>query len=92
MAGAIVVRFAFAILFDALAFVVWDIGTRPPDQLARDVTASLGSPRTIASGLIRFALGAALLVFAMLIAALIVEQLVGADLRKAIVGRGSLPR
>ena len=63
-----VVRFAFAILFDALAFVVWDVGTRPPQRLAHDVAAAARSRRAFAYGALRFAAGALLLVFAMLIA------------------------
>jgi hypothetical protein len=61
-------RFVVAILFDALAFVVWDIGTRPPSRLARDVAGGLRSPAILARGIIRLAIGAALLFLAAVVA------------------------
>jgi hypothetical protein len=61
-------RFAFAILFDALAFVVWDVGTRPPQRLAGDLVAGLRSPRRLLTGLLRFGIGAGLLVLAIVVA------------------------
>jgi hypothetical protein len=66
---AVVLRLAFAIVFDALAFIVWDVGTRPPLTMARDVGRALREPRLLAAGLVRFAIGLCLLVFAALIAA-----------------------
>jgi hypothetical protein len=56
-----------AIAFDALAFTIWDVGTRPPLQLARDLGRGVRQPRVLARGLLRFAVGAALLVLAGLI-------------------------
>jgi hypothetical protein len=61
---AVVLRFALAIVFDALAFTVWDVGTRPPTQLARDVVRGVRTPQLLARGLVRFALGVALLFLA----------------------------
>jgi hypothetical protein len=62
---AVVLRFALAIVFDALAFTVWDVGTRPPTQLARDIARGVRTPRLLlARGLVRFALGVALLFLA----------------------------
>jgi hypothetical protein len=65
---AVVVRFAVAIVFDALAFTVWDVGTRPPTQLVRDIVRGVRTPRPLVRGLIRFALGFALLFLAAAIA------------------------
>ncbi|HEX3467286.1 MAG TPA: hypothetical protein VHT05_04340 [Candidatus Elarobacter sp.] len=58
---ALVIRFAAAIVLDALAFVVWDVGTRPPLRLARDVARGVRVPRFLALGLLRFIAGALLL-------------------------------
>ncbi len=68
MTGALVVRFALAIVFDALAFVVWDVGTRPPLQLARDVSRGARIPAKLARGLVRFLVGCALLLLAAVVA------------------------
>lgn len=68
MSAVLVVRFAVAIVFDALAFVVWDVGTRPPLQLARDVARGTRVPAKLARGLLRFAIGCALLLLAALVA------------------------
>ena len=62
MSSLIVLRFAAAILFDAAAFIVWDIGTRPPLQLGRDLGGALRSPWVAARGVLRFGVGLALLV------------------------------
>jgi hypothetical protein len=64
VSAVVVLRFALAIVFDALAFTVWDVGTRPPTQLARDVVRGVRTPRILARGLVRFALGVALLFLA----------------------------
>jgi len=65
VSAVVVLRFALAIVFDALAFTVWDVGTRPPTQLARDVGRGIRTARLLlVSGLVRFALGVALLVLA----------------------------
>jgi hypothetical protein len=66
--GALVLRFALAIVFDALAFVVWDVGTRPPLQLARDLARGARTPAKLVRGLLRFLIGCALLSLAALIA------------------------
>jgi hypothetical protein len=62
VSAVVVLRFALAIVFDALAFTVWDVGT--PTQLARDVVRGVRTPRILARGLVRFALGVALLFLA----------------------------
>lgn len=59
---------AAAIALDALAFTVWDVGTRPPAQLLRDVVAGARRPRSLAGGATRFAIGFALLILAALVA------------------------
>ncbi len=64
----VVARFAFAILFDALAFVVWDVGTRPPLRLAHDVALGARETRSLVRGVARFFAGAGLLVLAGVIA------------------------
>ena len=64
MIGIVALRFAVAIVFDALAFTIWDIGTRPPAQLAADVGRGVRTPKLFAQGLLRFALGVALLFLA----------------------------
>jgi hypothetical protein len=58
---ALVVRFALAIVLDALAFILWDVGTRPPLRLGRDIVAGIRVPRSLAFGLLRFIVGGALL-------------------------------
>ncbi len=60
----VVLRFALAIIFDALAFVVWDVGTRPPLRLARDVARGARSSRSLVRGLVRFVIGVVLLILA----------------------------
>ncbi|HEY4442574.1 MAG TPA: hypothetical protein VGN14_19125 [Candidatus Elarobacter sp.] len=62
-------RFALAILCNALALIVWDVGTRPPQRLAADIVRSLRSPRTLALGTVRFIAGLTLLCAAIVIAA-----------------------
>ena len=68
MSGIVVVRFAIAIALDALAFVIWDVGTRPPLTLARDIARGVRSPRAFGLGVVRLLIGAALLIIAALIA------------------------
>jgi hypothetical protein len=58
------IRFATAIVFDALAFVVWDVGTRPPLQLVRDVVRGARIPTILVRGLLRFLTGLLLLFLA----------------------------
>lgn len=55
-------RFAIAILLNALAFTVWDVGTRTPLRLAADVAEAARSRRRLGAGLGRFAGGLVLLV------------------------------
>jgi hypothetical protein len=60
----IFLRFACAIVLDALAFILWDVGTRPPLRLASDVAAGVRVPGVLAIGVLRFVVGAALLLMA----------------------------
>jgi len=64
----LVLRFALAIVFNALAFVVWDVGTRPPLSLVRDVARGARIPKILARGSLRFAVGCALLFLAAIVA------------------------
>ncbi len=64
----VVVRFAIAIVFDALAFTVWDVGTRPPLRLLDDIETAARAPRRLATGLLRFLIGLGLLVLGALAA------------------------
>jgi hypothetical protein len=68
MSGVAVLRFALAIVFNALAFTIWDIGTRPPLRLVRDVAAGVRVPRVLARGLLRFLIGLGLLMLAAVVA------------------------
>jgi hypothetical protein len=54
-------RFAIAIILDALAFVVWDVGTRPPLTLLRDLAAGVRVPKVLLVGVVRFIAGLGLL-------------------------------
>lgn len=45
-------------MLDTLAFVIWNVGTRSPVALARDIRASLGEPRKMFAGATRFVIGA----------------------------------
>lgn len=68
ISGVVVLRFALAIVFDALAFTIWDIGTRPPLRMLRDVARGARVPRVLARGAVRFLTGFGLLFLAALIA------------------------
>ncbi len=68
MSGVVVLRFALAIVFDALAFTIWDIGTRPPLRLMRDVANGVRVPRVLARGVLRFLIGFGLLFLAAVVA------------------------
>jgi hypothetical protein len=68
MSTVVVLRFALAIVFDALAFTVWDVGTRPPLTLARDVARGVRVPRALAFGIMRFLVGFGLLILAAVVA------------------------
>lgn len=64
MTIALVLRFALAIVLDAFAFILWDVGTRPPLRLGRDLVRGIRVPRSFAFGLLRFIVGCALLLAA----------------------------
>ena len=68
ISGVVVLRFALAIVFNALAFTIWDVGTRPPLRLVRDVANGARVPRVFAQGLLRFLIGAGLLFLAAVVA------------------------
>ena len=68
ISGIVVLRFALAIVFDALAFTIWDVGTRPPLRLMRDVADGVRVPRVLAQGVLRFLVGIGLLYLAALVA------------------------
>ena len=51
------IRLAIAMLLDALAFVVWDAGTRGPVRLVGDIVRGFSSLRTFAAGFARFGTG-----------------------------------
>jgi hypothetical protein len=61
------VRLALAILLDAAAFIVWDVGTRPPLTLLADVRRAFVARQGVASGIARFLCGLALIVLACLV-------------------------
>ena len=65
-----------AILCHALAFIVWDVGTRPPAKLARDIIASFSSPRALLKGSWRLVFGwLVLLVGAILILSVTIDEI-----------------
>lgn len=47
---------------------MWDVGTRPPQRLLRDVAAGARDPAKLGAGLIRFCIGLLLLALAGLVA------------------------
>jgi hypothetical protein len=56
------VRLAAAIVCDFLALAIWNIGTRPPGQLASDIRNGLRSRSTFMRGLAAFIWGTILLI------------------------------
>ncbi len=68
MIAEVALRFALAIAFDALAFIVWDIGTRPPFQLARDLARGARRPACSRAGCCGCSPGCALLVAGFVVA------------------------
>ncbi len=68
MPPELLVRFAIAIVLDALAFVVWDVGTRPPLQLLREVARGVRVPAVLGRGTIRLVVGGLLLLLAAVVA------------------------
>lgn len=54
-------------MLQALAFIIWDVGTRAPAQLVVDLYGGLRSRRIFARGLWRFILGLLLLASAALL-------------------------
>jgi NCAIR mutase (PurE)-related protein len=63
------VRIALAILLDAAALIIWDIGTRSPARLLADVRAGLREARARTLGVARFLTGALALVLAAFVSA-----------------------
>jgi hypothetical protein len=50
-------RIAGAIVLEALALVIWNIGTRSPFHVVRDIRDALGKPRAIFAGIVAFVIG-----------------------------------
>jgi len=50
-------RIAGTIVLETLALVVWNIGTRSPLQLVRDIRNAVGKPRAILAGIVTFLIG-----------------------------------
>jgi uncharacterized membrane protein YbhN (UPF0104 family) len=50
-------RLAGAIVLETLALAVWNIGTRPPANMLRDVRAAARSPRALFTGFISLIVG-----------------------------------
>jgi hypothetical protein len=50
-------RLAGAILLEALALVVWNIGTRSPSALLRDIAVAAREPRTLFAGSLSLVVG-----------------------------------
>ncbi|GAC1566701.1 MAG: hypothetical protein NVS2B3_00960 [Vulcanimicrobiaceae bacterium] len=55
-------RVAGAIALDTFAFVVWNVGTRPPLALVADIRRSFGDRRALATGALAALVGAIFLV------------------------------
>ncbi len=47
---------------------MWDVGTRPPLRLLRDLWAGLGKPAVVLRGIVRFVIGAVLMYLAVVVA------------------------
>jgi len=56
------VRLGTAIVCDFLALAIWNVGTRPPGQLACDIRNGIRSRPTLMRGLAAFVWGAILLI------------------------------
>ncbi|MGP6158782.1 MAG: hypothetical protein ACLPYS_14970 [Vulcanimicrobiaceae bacterium] len=50
-------RLAGAIVLDTLALIVWNVGTRTPLTLLRDMRRAAGEPRAIFAGLVSLLVG-----------------------------------
>jgi hypothetical protein len=64
----LVARFALAIVLDAAAFIVWDLGTRAPLDLLADLRRAVASRHGLVAGTARFVGGAALLLLGAFVA------------------------
>ena len=62
-------RVGLSIVLDSFAFIVWNIGTRSPPALLRDIRAGMLHAPVFAAGLLRFAAGALALVAAAAVSA-----------------------
>jgi hypothetical protein len=54
-------RLLCAIALETLALIVWNIGTRPPDRLLRDVQGAWRNPGALARGVVAFVAGSVLI-------------------------------
>jgi hypothetical protein len=62
--SVLVARLALALVLDAAAFVLWDVGTRAPGALIADLRRTVASRRGLLAGTARFVGGAVLLLLA----------------------------
>ncbi len=62
-------RIAVAIVLDATALVIWDVGTRSPVRLVSEVRAGLRQPVTVLRGFVRLITGVLALVVAAVVSA-----------------------
>ncbi len=72
--AAAALRIAAAIVLDAAALVIWDIGTRSPARLLADVRAGLREKSAAGRGLVRLVVGFAALVAAAAVSAPIASR------------------
>jgi len=49
------------VILHCIAFVIWDVGSRPPARLVADVRHALASPTAVSRGIWQFVLGAIIL-------------------------------
>ena len=55
-------RLTLAIVLDTIAFVIWDVGTRPPLRLIGEIGAALRERRGLLRGGLRFLIGFIILI------------------------------
>ena len=58
-------RIAAAILVDTLAFIIWNLASRSPARMVRDLVNGLRRPATFVRGLVSFGVGLLLLIGSM---------------------------
>ena len=65
----VALRIGLAIVLNTVALLVWDIGTRSPFHLVRDIRDGLHRPAAVSRGLARLAIGAVALLAAATVSA-----------------------